>query len=211
MPQTVAMTAAPQHSFFWRRIGGGTGSDVCRVYQRADGGWDLRGMAVFHDEGLACDLGYAVRVDAQWVTQSAQVHGHCGERLVDLHFHPDADGRWRTGQGGGPDADTGISASACPDMDLNFSPATNLIAIRRMALQVGQEAQAPAAWLSFPDLRLQELPQVYRRLDAVRYQYDAPTVGYSGVLQVCESGAVVEYPELFSRLGTGTPSLSTPD
>lgn len=200
MPQTVAMTAAPLHSFFWRRIGGGTGSDVCRVHQRADGGWDLRGMAVFHDEGLACDLGYVVRVDAQWVTQSAQVNGHCGERLVDLHFHPDTDGRWRTGQGGGPDADTGISASACPDMDLNFSPATNMIAIRRMALRVGKEAQAPAAWLSFPDLRLRELPQVYRRLDAVRYQYDAPTVGYSGVLQVCGDGAVVEYPELFARV-----------
>lgn len=211
MPQTVAMTAAPQHTFFWRRIGGGTGSDICRVYQRADGGWDLRGMAVFHDEGLACDLGYAVSVDARWVTQAAHVSGHCGERVVDLRFHPGAYGRWRVGQGGEADTDTGVSASACPDMDLNFSPATNMIAIRRMALQVGQEAQAPAAWLSFPELRLQELPQVHRRLDALRYQYDAPTVGYSGVLEVCERGAVVEYPELFSRLGTGTPSLSTPD
>lgn len=200
MPQTAAMTAAPQHTFFWRRIGGGTGSDVCRVYQRTDGGWDLRGMAVFHDGGLACNLGYVVRVDAQWVTQAAQVRGHCGELVVDLDFHPGADGRWWVGQGGGADADTGVSASACQDMDLNFSPATNMIAIRRMALQVGQEAQAPAAWLSFPDLRLQELPQVYRRLDAVRYQYDAPTVGYSGVLQVCGDGAVVEYPELFERV-----------
>jgi len=200
MPQTVAMTAAPQHTFFWRRIGGGTGCDVCRVHQRADGGWDLRGMAVFHEEGLACDLDYAISVDARWVTQVAHVFGHCGERVVDLRFRPGADGRWRVGQGGGPDADTGVSASACPDMDLNFSPATNMIAIRRMALQVGQEAQAPAAWLSFPDLRLQELPQVYRRLDTVHYQYGAPTVGYSGVLQVCGDGAVVDYPELFARV-----------
>lgn len=200
MPQTVAMTAAPQHTFFWRCIGGGTGSDVCRVYPRADGGWDLHGMAVFHEEGLACDLGYAVSVDARWVTQAAHVSGHCGERLVDLRFHTGVDGRWWVGQGGEPDADTGVSAHACPDMDLNFSPATNMIAIRRMALQVGQEEQAPAAWLSFPDLRLQELPQVYRRLDTVRYQYDAPTVGYSGVLQVCGDGAVVAYPELFARV-----------
>ncbi len=201
MPQiaTTAITA-PQHTFFWRRIGGGTGSDVCRVYQRADGGWDLCGMAVFHDEGLACDLGYAVSVDARWVTQAAHVFGHCGERVVDLRFHPGANGRWRVGQGGEAGADTGVSASTCPDMDLNFSPATNMVAIRRMALQAGQEAQAPAAWLSFPDLRLQELPQVYRRLDTVRYQYDAPTVGYSGVLQVCGDGAVVDYPELFARV-----------
>lgn len=198
MPQTLIAPTA-HHTFFWRRLYS-PGSDVCRVYQRADGGWDLRGMAVFHDEGLACDLGYVVSVDAQWVTLSAQVQGHCGERLVDLRFHTGVDGRWRVGQGGEPDADTGVSARACPDMDINFSPATNMIAIRRMALQVGQEAQAPAAWLSFPDLRLRELPQVYRRLDAVRYQYDAPTVGYTGVLQVCGDGAVVAYPELFARV-----------
>ncbi len=85
-------------------------------------------------------------------------------------------------------------------MDLNFSPATNMIAIRRMALQVGQEAPAPAAWLSFLDLRLQLLPQVYRRLDTVRYQYDAPTVRYCGILQVRRDGAVVDYPELFARV-----------
>lgn len=202
MPQTVAMTAALQHSFFWRRIGGGTGSDVCRVYQRADGGWDLRGMAAFHDEGLACDLGYQVSVDAHWVTLAAQVQGHCGDRTVNLRFHPGADGQWRAGQGGEADADTGISASACPDMDLNFSPATNMIAVRRMALQVGQQAQAPAAWLSFPDLTLKKLPQIYRRLDALRYQYDAPTVGYSGVLEVCGSGAVIVYPGLFGRINS---------
>ena len=175
----AAAAAAPHQTFFWRRLYS-PGSDVCRVYPRADGGWDLRGMAVFHDEGLACDLGYEVTVDACWVTQAAQLQGHCGDRSVDLHFHRGPDGQWWVGQGSEPDVDTGVSAHTCPDIDLNFSPATNMIAIRRMALQVG-------------------LPQVYRRLDAVRYQYDAPTVGYSGVLEVCESGAVVDYPELFER------------
>jgi hypothetical protein len=198
MPQTL-ITPTAHHTFFWRRLYS-PGSDVCRVHQRADGGWDLRGMAVFHDEGHACDLGYAVSVDARWVTLATHVFGHCGERAVDLRFQPGADGRWWVGQGSEPDTDTGVSVHACPDMDLNFSPATNMIAIRRMALQVGQEAQAPAAWLSFPDLRLQELPQVYRRLDALRYQYDAPTVGYSGVLEVCGDGAIVAYPGLFERV-----------
>ena len=60
MDRMVRTLPSAQHTFFWRRIGGGTGSDVCRVYRRPDGGWDLRGMAVFHDEGLTCDLGYAV-------------------------------------------------------------------------------------------------------------------------------------------------------
>jgi hypothetical protein len=198
LPSAQTVTTTRHHTFFWRRLYS-PGSDVCRVYRRADGGWDLRGTAVFHDEGRACDLGYEVNVDARWVTQAAHVRGHCGERVVDLHFRAGTDGRWRVGQGGEVGADTGFLAASCPDFDLNFSPATNMIAIRRMALQVGQQAQAPAAWLSFPDLRLQELPQVYRRLDAVRYQYDAPTVGYSGVLEVCEHGAVVHYPELFAR------------
>ena len=85
----------------------------------------------------------------------------------------------------------------CIDVDLGFTPATNLIVLRRLALGIGDQADAPAAYLAFPALRLVALPQTYRRLSRTRYAYAAPTEGYAGTLQVSPLGAVVDYPGRF--------------
>lgn len=49
----------------------------------------------------------------------------------------------------------------CVDLDLNFSPSTNLLPIRRLNLEVGQQAEVKAAWLRFPSFELEPLSQVY--------------------------------------------------
>lgn len=93
--------------------------------------------------------------------------------------------------------------AGCVDVDLGFTPATNLIALRRLSLKIGQRAEAPAAYLSFPRMRFVKLPQTYRRIGRTEYEYEAPTVGYAGTLQVSASGAVVHYPGLFEMLASG--------
>ena len=54
--------------------------------------------------------------------------------------------------------------SGCIDLDLSFSPATNLLAIRRLALPVNEIAEVRSAWLTFPDLDLEPLDQVSAEL-----------------------------------------------
>lgn len=83
------------------------------------------------------------------------------------------------------------------------TPATNLIALRRLSLKVSQCEEAPAAYLQFPQMRLVRLPQTYLRIGRTEYKYDAPTVGYSGTLRVLPSGAVIQYPRLFERVTSG--------
>jgi uncharacterized protein len=85
-------------------------------------------------------------------------------------------------------------AAGCIDVDLNFTPATNLIAIRRLALGVGHKSDAPAAWLRFPEYTLERLEQRYYRVSLDTYDYQAPRVGYSGLLQVSDIGFVTQYP-----------------
>jgi hypothetical protein len=92
--------------------------------------------------------------------------------------------------------------AGCLDVDLGFTPATNLFALRRLALKVGQHAEAPAAYLEFPSLRVTTLPQRYKRTGRTEYAYEAPTVGYSGTLRVSSLGAVVQYPGLFELVST---------
>ena len=89
----------------------------------------------------------------------------------------------------------------CVDLDLAFSPATNLLTIRRLGLAVGDEAPVRAAWLRFPELRLEPLAQRYRRLAAERYGYEAVADGaaFGAELRVAPSGFVLEYPGLWTR------------
>ena len=90
--------------------------------------------------------------------------------------------------------------AGCVDIDLGFTPATNMLAIRRLSLGIGEQAEAPAAWLALPSLKLEVLPQTYHRFTTLEYDYEAPSLRYKGRLQVSSLGAVVSYPGLFELL-----------
>ena len=185
----------PSAMFFWRKVDH-PGCDSCRLFQLGNG-WRLSGAAVFWDAGQPCHFHYEVSADAVWRTRSAHVRGFLGRKAIDLRIGPAGAGRWQV---------NGVSrtgVTGCVDVDLGFTPATNLIALRRLSLKVGQHAEAPAAYLQFPGMRLVRLPQTYRRIARNEYEYRAPTVGYAGTLHVLPSGAVIRYPGLFERVTSG--------
>ncbi len=82
----------------------------------------------------------------------------------------------------------------CIDLDLNFSPSTNLLPIRRLNLPIGQEAAVRAAWLRFPSFSLEPLEQRYRRVDAAVYRYESAGGKFVTQLDVNASGFVTRYP-----------------
>ena len=89
--------------------------------------------------------------------------------------------------------------AGCIDVDLSFTPATNLFALRRLELKVGEHANAPAAYLNSPVCDLQDSRNVMNAWGE-RHTYEAPTVGYAGNLQASSLGAVLRYPGLFELL-----------
>jgi uncharacterized protein len=185
----------PVAMFFWRKLDH-PGHDSCRLFKLSNG-WCLSGAAVFWDEGQPCHFHYEVSVDPVWRTRGAKVSGYLGRKAIDLRIRSVGVGRWQV---------NGIykkSVNGCVDVDLGFTPATNLIVLRRLALKVGQRAEAPAAYLQFPEMRLVNLPQSYLRIGRTEYEYEAPTVGYAGTLHVLPSGAVTRYPGLFEQVASG--------
>jgi hypothetical protein len=82
----------------------------------------------------------------------------------------------------------------CVDLDLGFTPATNLSQLRRIALQVGQSADVPVAWLDAPFGSLEVLQQRYERRTDETYWYTAPQFDYAALLEVCAIGFVQLYP-----------------
>lgn len=174
---------------FWRRLDQ-PGHDCCRLF-RFPSGWKLHGMAVFVESGQPCNLAYEVVVDSQWKTRSARLTGFRGKREIDMRIRRTKGGNWRVG------TEIQHAVADCVDIDLGFTPATNLLAIRRLNLAVGEQAEAPAAWLALPSLKLKVLPQTYLRSTKVEYEYEAPSVGYKGRLRVSKLGVVEQYPGLF--------------
>lgn len=176
-------------TILWRRLDA-DGHDACRLVQ-GDDGWRLEGAAAFRHEGTPACLAYEVACDAEWRTRQGVVRGWAGARPLNLRITRTPDGIWALNGEVVPHLDE------CVDLDLGFTPATNLFQLRRLALQVGEAADVPAAWLDVPGGTLDTLHQRYERRAAELYWYEAPRFDYSALLHVSAVGFVEKYPNLW--------------
>jgi hypothetical protein len=177
----------------WRRLDR-PGHESARIsFER--GSWHLAGTAVFAHEQQACRLDYRIACDDAWRTRSATVAGWIGDRLVHVEVAVDPGRGWRL------DGQPSPAVAGCTDIDLNFSPSTNLLPIRRLDLAVGQSAAVRAAWLRFPGLGLEPLDQVYRRTGEAIYRYESGDGAFVRDLTVDAAGFVTRYPGFFEVEG----------
>jgi hypothetical protein len=153
--------------------------------------WRLEGVALFSYEQMPCRLDYQIVCDSDWHTTNCSVHGWVGDRSVSFEIRTDRNGEWWQNEIPCP------AVTACLDIDLNFSPSTNLLPIRRLALAVGQSAEVKAAWLRFPSFELEPLEQVYQRLSDTIYRYSSASGAFVAQLVVNEMGLVTRYPDLW--------------
>lgn len=127
--------------------------------------------------------------DGAWRTTSARVTGWLDATAIDIRIEVDASRRWTLNGRDCP----GVQGS--DDVDLSFTPATNLLPIRRLGLDVGARAAVRAAWLRFPELTLEPLEQTYERQAQARYRYQSGT--FAATLDTDASGFVTHYAGLW--------------
>lgn len=154
-------------------------------------GWQIVGTALFAHESLPCELNYRIECDDLWQTRSAWIRGHVGAKPIDVDCTREQSGAWYFNRERVP------AVEGCIDIDLGFSPSTNLLPIRRLALSIGSSAKVQAAWVRFPELTVELLEQVYTRLDGSRYLYESADGSFRRELLVGPDGFVLEYPGLW--------------
>lgn len=186
------MSGATVATARWRRLDC-EGEDKCRL-ARLDEGWMLVGHARFRSNGAWSALDYVVRCGPDWLTTSADVTGTHAGRDVALRFVRDG-ATWRCG------ADPVPEVAGAEDIDLGFSPATNLMPIRRLP-DVGRITPT-AAWLSDPGGPLLPLDQSYTRERGGLVFYAARQTGFSAHLRVGVHGFIEHYPGLWERVDAG--------
>lgn len=176
-------------SILWRRLDQ-EGHEAARLLARPSA-WLLTGTAVFVSDGVPCRLEYRVTCDRGWATLGATIEGWLGDTAVDVSIEVDAERRWRLNGEEFP------AVQGSLDLDLSFSPSTNLLPIRRLTLVEGEQAEVQAAWLRFPGLTLEPLEQRYERLDAATYRYESDGGRFVARLSVRDDGFVTAYPGLW--------------
>ena len=137
---------------------------------------------------------YAVACDLSWNTRTVHVTVIEGDAHRRLELERDESGAWRRGE----EALTGFDGVV--DIDLQITPATNTVAIRRLKLGIGAAAEAEALWVRFPDLELERLPQRYTRTAEHRYRYESSGGAFTADLDVDHAGVVVRYGDIWQRV-----------
>ena len=185
-----AARARPRRSssIVWRRTDK-SGHEFATIAEGEEGA-RLSGVAVLSERGAPCRVRYLIDCDAQWRTLSCVLTGQIGNKPVEIAIKRDGE-NWTVNGVVVPEV------AGCEDIDLGFSPATNLLPIRRLGLGVGQSADVRAAWVHFPELTVKLLEQKYTRISDDKYRYESAGGTFRRELTVDDKGFVLEYPDLW--------------
>lgn len=108
--------------------------------------------------------------------------------------------------GGGWQVD-GVAApelEGCSEVDIQVTPFTNTLPIRRLKLAEGESAELRVAYVPVPELEPRPAEQRYTCLEALgagggRYLYEGLFRAFQAELPVDRDGLVIDYPETFRR------------
>jgi hypothetical protein len=187
---------APPPCAAWQHRDVRDGFEVVFAHAHGDG-YRFEGDTVAFEAGEAWAVQYVIALGSGWVTRSAQVFGRSGSGAHELRVEADSAGRWLVNGAPAPHLD------GCLDLDLESSSLTNAFPVHRLALEVDQEADAPAAYVRALDLSVERLDQRYLRLaddgNRERYRYVAPRFEFECELVYDEFGLVLDYPGIAVR------------
>ncbi len=158
---------------------------------QADDGFILKGTVSLPK--IVSSINYEIRCNQYWKTKSVCVNQRRGGKTNILDLKVAKDGVWSKEDSIVP------FASNLLDVDLEFSPSTNTLTIRRLNLKIGQSKEVESLWVRLENLNLERLQQRYSRIDTYHYKYEGLSFPYGGVLTVDELGLIVDYGELWHR------------
>ncbi len=164
------------------------------VVSADEDGHRAEGQLIMAEEGLVT-VRYSLACGPRWRfrTVTVSVTSAAGCRTLTLARDPDggwlADGRTR------PDLD------GCDDIDINCTPLTNTLPIRRLDWSPGQAHDIDVAYVSVPELDVRKARQRYTDLGGgAVFRYESGS--FQADLAVDSDGFVLDYPGIWRRLDT---------
>jgi hypothetical protein len=173
----------------WNRIDL-PGKEWCQL-RGAAGKHILEGIVLLTYAGKPCHLEYAIECDSSWQTRKVSINGRIGRKAISSDLTVNSKRQWRL------NGKLVLSVEGSVDVDLGFSPSTNLLPIKRLRLGMGKQAEVTAAWVEFPSLRVKPLTQTYLRSKLNTFHYESAGGKFQRDMIVNEKGFVTSYPGLW--------------
>jgi uncharacterized protein len=181
----------------WRHLDARDGFEVVFLRREPDG-YRIEGHSTAVEDGEAWGIRYSISLDGSWATRSAHVVGRTARGEREVRLDADGHGLWRV------DGSLAPQLAGCLDVDLEASAFTNAFPVHRLNLRVGEEADAPAAYVRALNLAVERLEQRYVRLPdeggRSRYDYASPAFDFRATLLYDEFGLVLDYPGIAVRI-----------
>jgi hypothetical protein len=159
-------------------------------------GWDVYdSMLVRAHDGVVRRGGYTLILDKQFRTLEIRIMIEQAPRsMAALHLLANGEGTWADADERHiPDLD------GCIDVDIQWSPLTNTLPVRRLDLRQGDEQDITVAYIELPGLSVRKVTQHYTRTGERTIQYASETRDFVRELTLDDEGFVVDYPDLFER------------
>jgi hypothetical protein len=187
----------PPHAA-WQHREARDGFEVA-FFGASEGALRIEGDTSAVESGAPWAVHYDIELGRDWITRRARVAGRSRSGAQTTTIESDGAGRWRL------DGEPAPRLDGCLDVDLESSALTNAFPVHRLALEPGDEAEAPAAYVRAEDLALERLEQHYRRLEddargRPRYHYSAPAFDFECELVYDGHGLVLDYPGIATRV-----------
>jgi len=204
VPTPVAEPNSPVRTVLWQGIQS-PGSEWCTL-EREPEGWRFRGIVLVEVATVPVLVQYAVALASDWSTRAVEIVMRSGDasepRELTLTVAPDQ--RWQITRVPSPNPampqDDLQALLGLVDVDLGFSPVTNTLPIRRLNPAIGEAVAVTAAWVRFPELTIEPLPQRYIRLAERRYRYESAGGAFVAEIEVDDLGLVTAYEGGWQRI-----------
>jgi hypothetical protein len=174
------------------------GSEWCAL-ERTPDGWRLQGIVLAEVATVPVLVHYAVTLASDWSTRAVEIVIRSGDAIKpqELRLTVASEQRWQIEREPRQDEsmpqDDLEALQGLIDVDLGFSPVTNTLPIRRLDPAIGEAVAVTAAWVRFPELTIEPLPQRYTRLAERRYRYESAGGAFVAEIAVDDLGLVTTY------------------
>jgi len=167
------------------------GIEHCEI--RLDGDhYIVEGLVIGENEGGLFGLDYRLVLDRAWRLREAGLRTAAGRTL---QLTSDGAGLWTV------NGHAEAALARCVDIDIEATPFTNTLPIRRLAPAAGRAEAIDVAYVSVPSLSVEPRPQRYTAIEpGSRYRFESLDFDFAADLAVDENGLVLDYPGLFRRL-----------
>jgi hypothetical protein len=151
------------------------------------------------DDDSPFRLDYQLRWAQSGCLLSADLTLEKGGKKRLLSLHADGLGHWKH-----PDGKLIPELDGCLDIDIWPTPFTNSFPIWRTQMNTGQKVEFHVAWIDGTQLAFKTKLQAYSKLGEWRYLFESlDRSHFKAVLSLDKDGLVLDFPDLFQRIGLG--------